>query len=170
MSNSGRRVRIARASEGERPARGGHHVIAASPPQWYLVECARGQQLLDDGRTGEAQAVFESALARLDAALRFERAVVLGRLGRCDYLGGHTEAAVRRLQDAIAVAGALPATDGVIRLRGTLRSELGDAHRAAGAHDAAKQEYGAALRISEQSGNLRGQGVDHARLGALALG
>ena len=55
------------------------------------------------------------------------------------------------------------------KVRGTLRSELGDALRASGQHGDAKKAYEAALKIAEQLNDLRGQGVDLARLGALAL-
>ena len=54
-------------------------------------------------------------------------------------------------------------------LRGTLRSELGDALRAGGQYGDAKKAYEAALKIAEELKDLRGQGVDLGQLGALAL-
>ncbi|MCY1226871.1 hypothetical protein D9M72_391210 [compost metagenome] len=76
---AGRRERLS-------PALGGGAVRAMQAPRSqsaYLSECARGQQLLDAGQAAEAMQVFEAILASLDPVSRFERAVVLGRLGRC---------------------------------------------------------------------------------------
>src|SRR4029450_172527 len=91
------------------------------------------------------------------------------RLGRCVYLSGRPDLAVRHLRDALGVIGQLAPSDGVKGLRGTLRSELGDALRAGGHYADAKKAYEAALKIAEELKDLRGQGVDLAQLGALAL-
>lgn len=135
----------------------------------YLSECARGQQLLDRGQAADATQVFEAVLASLDDASRFERAVVLGRLGRCRHLRGQATPAADCLREAIAIAAALTPTDRVNSLRSALHSELGDSLRAAGEHAAAKRAYDEALAIARQSGNQRGQGVDLVRLAALAF-
>lgn len=136
---------------------------------WYLDQCNRGQQLLDSGQPGAAQQVFETVLARLGDSPTYERAVVLGRLGRCLHLGGRPELAVEQLRQAIAAAGELAPSGGVKELRGTLHSELGDALRASGRHGAARQEYEAALKLAEETNDARARGVDLGQLGALAL-
>ncbi|HSW25232.1 MAG TPA: SagB family peptide dehydrogenase [Burkholderiaceae bacterium] len=142
--------------------------LAREAAAWYLAECQRGQGLLDSGRTEQATDVFVAVLERLGVEARFERAVVLGRLGRCLLGSDRAEPAATRLREALAIASALDASDGVKRLRGALHSQLGDALLAAGDHRAARIEFAAALGISEQLGNARAQAVDLARLGALA--
>jgi SagB-type dehydrogenase family enzyme len=138
-------------------------------PAWYVAEGRRGEQLLDHGQVGEATDVFEGILARLGDAPSYGRAVILGRLGRCFHLGGQPDLAVRYVRDAIDVIGTLAPSDGVKGLRGTLRSELGDALRASGQYGEARKAYEAALKIAEDLKDLRGQGVDLGQLGALAL-
>ena len=136
---------------------------------WYVAEGKRGQQLLDHGQVGQATEVFEAILARLGDAPSYSRAVILGRLGRCSHMSGRPDLSVRHLRDALDVIGRLAPSDGVKGLRGTLRSELGDALRAGGQYGEAKKAYEAALKIAEELNDLRGQGVELGRLGALAL-
>ena len=136
---------------------------------WYVAEGKRGQQLLDQGQVGPATEVFASILARLGDAPSYGRAVILGRLGRCFQVGGRPDLAVTQLREAIGVTGRLAPSDGVKGLRGTLHSELGDAIRALGRYSDARNAYEAALQIAEDLKDLRGQGVDLAHLGALAL-
>ena len=69
----------------------------------------------------------------------------------------------------LIVIGRLAPSDGLKSLRGTLRSDLGDALRAGGHYADARKAYEAALKIAEELNDLRGQGVDLGRLGALAL-
>jgi SagB-type dehydrogenase family enzyme len=135
----------------------------------YVEDGKRGQQLLDQGQVGQATEVFEAILTRLGDAPSYGRAVILGRLGRCFYVGGRFDLAVQRLRDALGVIGRLAPSDGVKGLRGSLRSELGDALRAGGHYGDAKKAYEAALKIAEELKDLRGQGVDLGQLGALAL-
>lgn len=137
--------------------------------EWYVAEGKRGQQLLDNGQVNQATEIFESILTRLGNAPTYGRAVVLGRLGRCFYISGRHDLAVQHVRKAIDLLGRLGPSEGVKKLRGTLRSELGDALRASGQHGDAKKAYEAALKIAEQLNDLRSQGVDLARLGALAL-
>ena len=136
---------------------------------WYVAEGQRGQQLLDQGEPARATEVFEAILARLGETPSYARAVMLGRLGRCFQMGDRPDLAVRRLQEAIGVIGHLVPSDGVKRLRGTLRSDLGDALRACGQYADARKAYEAALKIAEDLKDLRGQGVESGRLGSLAL-
>ena len=136
---------------------------------WYVAEGKRGQQLLDQGQVSQAMEVFEAILARLGETPSYGKAVMLGRLGRCFYIGGQPDLAVRHVRAAIDVIGRLAPSDGTKSLRGTLRSELGDALRAGGQYDEARKAYETALKIAEELNDLRGQGVDLGRLGALAL-
>ncbi|MSO82941.1 MAG: SagB/ThcOx family dehydrogenase [Acidobacteria bacterium] len=136
---------------------------------WYVAEGERGQQLLDHGHVEQATELFEDILARLGGAPSYGRAVMLGRLGRCFQMGGRPDVAAQHVRAAIEVVGRLAPSDGVKGLRGTLRSELGDAHRASGQYDEARKAYEAALKIAEELNDLRAQGVDLGRLGALAL-
>jgi tetratricopeptide (TPR) repeat protein len=134
----------------------------------YVVESRRGQQLLDENCVAQATQVFEGILARLGPKTTYERAVILGRLGRCLHLSGQPDAAFVCLREAMDVVGRLVPSAEVKRLRGTLRSELGDALRAGGKYDDAKRAYEAALKIAEELNDLRGQGIELGRLGALA--
>src|SRR4029434_4734800 len=108
-------------------------------------------------------------LTRLGDVPSYGRSLILGRLGRCFHMGGRPDLAVQHVRQAIDVIGRLAPSDGVKGLRGTLRSELGEALRAGGQYGDAKKEYAAALKIAEELKDLRGQGVEMARLGALAL-
>ena len=124
---------------------------------------------MDQGQVGQATEVFEAILTRLGDTPSYGRAVILGRLGRCFFVVGQPDLAVRHVREALSVLGRLAPSDGVKALRGTLRSELGDALRAGGQYDEARKAYEAALKIAEELEDLRGQGVDLGRLGALAL-
>ena len=144
--------------------------MAEAPSElWYVSEGKRGQQLLDQGDVGAAIAVFEAVLIRLGNAPSYGRAVILERLGRSLYLAAQPESAVGWLRDALEVAGKLPPSNGVKGLRGTLRSELGDALRALGQPGEARKAYEAALKIAEDLQDLRAQGVDLSQLGTLAV-
>ena len=139
----------------------------ASEP-WYVAEGQRGERLLAQGHVEQARALFEGMLTRLGSRTTYTRAVVLGRLARCWQIAGRLDLAERRAREALDVVGILTQTDGVMRLRGTLRSELGDVFRARGLHAEAKDAYEAALRIAGELNDVRGQAVDLGRLGALA--
>ena len=142
---------------------------AGASQEWYVAEGQRGEQLLDQGQVGQATEVFESILTRLGDTPSYAKAVVLGRLGRCFHLSDRPDLAVQHLRDAMDVIGRLAPSAGVKSLRGTLRSELGDALRAGGQYGDARKAYEAALKIAEELKDLRGQGVDLGKLGALAL-
>jgi len=136
---------------------------------WYLAEGARGQQMLDHGQAAEATTVFAAMLARIGDGPSFARSVILGRLGRCCQVTGRLEFALQHAREALRVIGSLPPSDGVKGLRGTLRSDIGDALRAAGHYSDARKAYEAALKIAEELNDTRAQGVELGHLGALAL-
>jgi SagB-type dehydrogenase family enzyme len=112
---------------------------------------------------------FLAALARLGTEASYAGVVVLGRLARCFYMSGHNEQAKTRLQEALGAAGQLAPSEGLHALRGSLQSELGEVFRALGQRDRAKEAYCMALTIAEELRDLRAQGVQLSRLGALAL-
>src|SRR5262245_21454643 len=101
-------------------------------PAWYIGEGRRADQLLEQGRVSQATEAFEAILAQLGDAPSYGRAVILGRLGRCAQMGGRPDLAAGHVREALGVLGKLAPSDGVKSLRGTLRSDLGDALRAAG--------------------------------------
>jgi SagB-type dehydrogenase family enzyme len=136
---------------------------------WYVAEGKRGQQLLDQGQVGQATEVFAAILARLGDGPSYGRAVILGRLGRCFHMAEQPELAIAQLQDAMGISEQLAPSDGVKALRGTLHAEFGNVLRATGRYREARQAYEAALTISEELHDLRGQGIDLGQLGALAL-
>jgi SagB-type dehydrogenase family enzyme len=135
----------------------------------YVAEGRRAQALLDQGRAAEAVAAFVAVLGGLEGEVGYGRAVVLERLGRALIQAGDHAAALVRLQEALELAGRLAPSIGVRRLRCALRSGLGDALRAAGRPGEARRAYLAALEIGRELRDPRSQGVDQARLGALAL-
>jgi SagB-type dehydrogenase family enzyme len=139
-----------------------------SSPPWYVVEGERGEQLLEQGLVEPARAVFEAMLARLGSAPTYARAVALGRVAHCWHVADRIDEAVRYLREALGVTAALPPSDGLKALRGTLRSDLGDALRAAGQFGQARQAYEAALAITRERHDVRGEAVELGRLGALA--
>jgi SagB-type dehydrogenase family enzyme len=143
--------------------------IERAAQEWYVAEGEHGQRLLAAGQVEKAAEVFGSLLARLGEDPSYARAVVLGRLARCFYIGGRNEQAMAHLQEALGVIEELAPSDALRALRGTLHSERGEVFRAAGQHDEARQEFRTALRIAEELQDLRAQGVDLSQLGTLAL-
>jgi len=138
-----------------------------SPP-WYVTEGQRGERLLAQGQVDAARAVFEDMLARLGGGPSYARAVALGRVAHCLQLAGRFDGAERYARQAVDVAEALATSDGVASLRAALRSELGDALRAAGRYDEAREAYEAALATARALSDARAQAVELGRLGALA--
>ena len=138
-------------------------------PPWYAAEGERGEQLLQQGRVGEATQVFEAILGGVGETPSYGRAVVLGRLGRCLHLSGQSLAALSRFREALEVTQRLPPGPGVRGLRGVVQCEVGDALRALGRPDEARTAYLGALRNAEQLADVRAQAVDLGQLGALEL-
>ncbi|HEX6105874.1 MAG TPA: tetratricopeptide repeat protein, partial [Gemmatimonadales bacterium] len=136
---------------------------------WYVARGRRGQELLDQGRIPEAVETFAAVLESLGSEAGYGRAVVLERLGRALLLAGDHDGAFARLREALDVAGRIAPSDTVRRLRCTLRSDLGDALRSVGRPEEARRAYLAALELGRELRDRRSEGVDQARLGALAL-
>lgn len=138
-------------------------------PPWYVAEGERGQQLLEQGRIGEAAEIFQTLLKGFGETPSYGEAVILGRLGRCLHLSGQPLSSVSRFREALEVTERLTPTDGVRDLRGVLRCELGDVLRALGRHDEARTAYLDALNTAEQLQDTRAQVVDLGQLGALEI-
>ena len=135
----------------------------------YVAEGRRAQALLDGGRAADAVGAFEAVLQGLGGETGYGRAVVLERLGRALLQTGDHDRALARLHEGLEHAGRLAPSAGIRRLRCALRSGLGDALRSAGRPAEARRAYLAALEIGRELRDPRSQGVDQARLGALAL-
>jgi SagB-type dehydrogenase family enzyme len=116
---------------------------------------------------------FLSALAQLGAEAGYARAVISGRLARCFYMSGHNAQAIAHLSDALRIIDGLveglAPNEGLIALRGTLSSELGEILLASRQHEKARHAFDTALNTAEELQDMRARGVSSSQLGALAL-
>jgi SagB-type dehydrogenase family enzyme len=138
------------------------------PGTSYVAEATRGQRLMDQGQLDEALAVFSGLLETLGDEPGYPRAVVLGRLAHCLHSKGEDAAALVRCREALEVAGRLAPSDGVRRLRGTVRSQSGDVLRAMGRMAEARKSYEAALALAEDGGDRSAERIELERLASLA--
>lgn len=141
----------------------------AGSRSWYLAQSNRAEQLRQAGQTQEAAEVFREVLRHLQEAPSFERALTLGRLGRCYRAGGRPDLAEREYENALAVLDSLPFSDGVKRERGGLLTDLADVLSDQGRYAKAREKYEEGLEIKKELEDLRGQGVSLSQLGALAI-
>jgi SagB-type dehydrogenase family enzyme len=112
---------------------------------------------------------FLAALAHFGAEASYARAVVLARLARCFYMGGHSRQAIEQLCSARAAIEGLAATVGLSAFLGTLNTELGEIFLTMHQHERARQAFDTALRIAEELQDVRAQGISLIQLGALDL-
>lgn len=110
-----------------------------------------------------------AALARLDAAPSFGRAVALGGLGRCFAASGQPQLAAARLQEALEIGATLGDGGDAKGLRGSLHTQLGEVLRTLGRHAEAAQSLDAGLALARELDDLRAQGIGLCQRGALAL-
>jgi tetratricopeptide (TPR) repeat protein len=137
---------------------------------WYLTRTNTGEQLRNEGRYAEAEAVFQEILTGLGETPSYERCLTLGRLGRCYESTGQPERAAATYRLGLEVAGLLEQNDGVKRQMGALQTDLGDVLRAMGDYDRARESYEASLAIKKEiGGDRRGEAVTQNQLGTLAL-
>jgi tetratricopeptide (TPR) repeat protein len=136
---------------------------------WYLAQSNRGEQLLAAGRAQEAAEVFREVLRHLQEAPSFERALTLGRLGRCYIAKGRPDLAEREYKNALAVLGRLSPSDAVKRQRGNQLTDLADVLSNQGRYAQARERYEEGLEIFKELEDLRGQGVSLGQLGTLAM-
>ena len=117
-ASSGRR-------SGSRPGRRPHRATRArGRGSWPSRSAA--SSCWTAGRVAEAAQVFQAILSRLGDAPSYDRAVTLGRLGRCFEAGGRPDLAAARHREGIAVTEKLEQSDEVKRLTGTLHTDLAD--------------------------------------------
>ncbi len=136
---------------------------------WYLTHSNRGEQLLAAGQVAEAAEIFQAVLAELGDTPRHERAVTLGRLGRCFRAGGRSDLAAQHYQDAIATGDKLEQTDSVKRDRGVLLTDLADVLAIQGKYAEARKTYEEGIEVAKEVDDLRQQGVVLGQLGTLAM-
>jgi len=141
----------------------------AGSQAWVLAQSNRGEQLRTAGQVGEAAQIFQTLLVQLGEAPSYERAVTLGRLGRCFRAGGRPDLAAQHDREAITVCEALEQDDDVKRHRGGMLTDLADALRDQGDYAAARQAYQQGLEVVEELNDLRSQGVVLGQLGTLAM-
>jgi tetratricopeptide (TPR) repeat protein len=108
---------------------------------WFLAQSNRGEQLLASGRAGEAAEIFADILETLGDQPSYNRALTLGRLGRCYAAGGRPDLAEATYRQGIAVTEQLEPSDQVKRHRGTLRTDLADVLRDQGKYAEARAQY-----------------------------
>jgi tetratricopeptide (TPR) repeat protein len=161
---------------------------------WFLARSNFGQRLLDAGRAGEAMAVFEKVLARLEEQPSYYRCFTLTHLGRCSRVLGQSSRAVECSRQALAELERLEPSDLVKQHMATTRypaqnyqastskacdlvkqhmaatqSDLGDALRDCGNYAEAREAYEASLAIARKLGDARVAAVADLQLGTLAL-
>lgn len=136
---------------------------------WYLAQSDRGEHLLAQGRLDEAVKVLSEVLEGLPAGPSYEKAMALGRLGRCFEAGERPDAAEQTFRDAIEVCDQLEQTDSVKILRSSLFADLGDVLVDQGKYAGARMVYEDGLKAKEELQDVRGQGVSLGQLGTLAM-
>ena len=141
----------------------------AGSQAWYLAQSNRGEQLFEAGQVAGAAQVFQAILQQLGDTPTYERAVTLGRLGRCFRAGGRPDLAAQSARDAVIVCDKLEPSDGVKRHRGAMLTDLATALRHQGKFAEARQAYQDGLKVAEELNDLRGQGVTLGQLGTLAM-
>ena len=70
---------------------------------WVFAQSNLGERLLVIGRVDDAMAVFRAVLDKLGDVPTFERAVALGRIGRCFSDGGRPDLAAQYARDSITI-------------------------------------------------------------------
>ena len=136
---------------------------------WYLAQTNRGEFKHISGQVEEATRVFQTVLQALGETSSYERAVTLGRLGRCLRAGGRSDIAAERQKQALAVLDTLEQTDSVKQQRGVCLTDLADVLADLGRYPEARQAYEAGLAIVQELNDLHQQGVVLGQLGTLAL-
>src|SRR5262249_28266137 len=103
----------------------------------------------------------------------YEHCLTLHHLARCLEADGQPGAAVERLREALALIEALlagqPEHQVLIHQPGALLTDLGDALTNQGNYAEAREKYEDGLKVAEQQGDTRTQGVLLIKLGTLAL-
>jgi len=136
---------------------------------WFLAQSNRGEQLRTSGHAGEAAQIFADILETLEDQTSYNRALTLGRLGRCYKDGGRPDLAENAHRQAIEVWGNLEQSDQVKRERGIDHTDLADVLRNQGKYAEARAQYELGLESAKELNDLRQQGVVLGQLGTLAM-
>jgi tetratricopeptide (TPR) repeat protein len=136
---------------------------------WFLLQSNRGEQLFESGQGEKAAGIFSNILETLGEKPTFNRAHVLLFLGRCSTASGRPDLAKAQFRDALVVNEALGQADGAKSQRGMIHQDLGDVLINQGRFAEAREQYREGLKISQELGDLRNEGVSLAQLGTLAM-
>lgn len=139
----------------------------------FLLESSRGERLLQQGRAGEAERIFNTLLTRLeedaDYDTRYDQTLLLGYLGRSLRAQGRPSQAVESFRHAISLAEALEQTVSIRQHIGSLYIDFANVLMDLGLYDEARTIYEKSLLISQEVGNDRSKGSVLGQLGALSL-
>ncbi|MBE0680594.1 MAG: tetratricopeptide repeat protein [Anaerolineales bacterium] len=139
----------------------------------YLMGNQRGVQLLQSGRSVEAEKIFRQLLNRLESSTEndasFDRVILLGYLGRSLRAQGRLSEAARVYIDAI------DATNKAVELKdkpsqaSVLHADFADVLTDLGDYLQARREYELSLQIARGNGDERSVAVLFGQLGTLSL-
>jgi len=150
----------------------------------FLLQSRRGELLRDTGRVEEAEEAFRALLARMTPSPdsppppagegagvgAYDRALTLGRLGRCLRSQGRAGAAEAEYRRALEVLAGLDAShDDVRRQVGTAHTDLADVLCDQGRYAEAREHYEAAVEIVQALRDARSEAAVLGQLGTLAL-
>lgn len=145
-----------------------HRIIQSE----YILESGRGERLLQQGRVVDAERIFRALLARLEAEAEewsYEITVTLGMLGRCIKAQGRLTQAVELYRRALALSQGLAQTNNLKRQTTAYHVDLADVLVDTGQYAGAHQEYQDGLKIVQEIGDNRSEGIVLGQLGTLAL-
>ena len=138
----------------------------------FLIASRRGETLWSQGRAAEAEKVFRSLLARMEAGADdetgYDRCLTFGRLGRSLKAQGQPEAAAETYREALAAAEKLAQTKDVRGMTSNVHTDLADVLTDLARYDEAREHYETSLKIDQALGDTRGAAVDLGQLGTLA--
>jgi tetratricopeptide (TPR) repeat protein len=136
---------------------------------WNFAQFRRGEHLLNLGRVDEARACFE-AIALFDGTPKYELATALSGVARCLASAGHSVQAEEKMRRTIEISLQLNLDDEVAKRNlSSQLTDLADVLADQRRFDEAEDMYCRSFRIDVELGDVRGQGVVAAQLGALAL-
>jgi tetratricopeptide (TPR) repeat protein len=141
----------------------------AGSKAWVLVQSNRGDRFLELGRVADAMAVFSEVLEKLGDAPTYERAVALGRIGRCFSDGGRPDLAALSARDSIAIFQSLEQTHQVKRQLANSLNDLAISLKQQGEYAEARKMYNKSLKLAKELEYPRQQAVVLSQLGTLAL-
>lgn len=133
-----------------------------------------GESLMQQGRAGDAERVFRTLLARLEAGAAYDstydQGLTLAWLGRCLASQGRPAAAVPVHRQALTRFQSIAEEDEQAKRQvGFVHADLADNLRVLGQYEDARRNYEESLHIANETENLRSVGVALGQLGQLAL-